>query len=224
MAEPGDPDHPDAAAEPAAPAGEPGRAAAPSDPGADWDDDHIGFASPASLTPKPVRPPEPEPEPQPEPAPIAETPEPEPDLFEPAAPIDEVQEPARPAPTPGWAVETPMPDKTPPNVAGAMNLYANYALILFAVPTLGVSAIIGLLAVTGREPPADPVARSHFIYQQRTLWAAGVVALLGVILVVVNIGVFVLFLVACWTLIRGALGVFRLKAGQPIPDPRHWLI
>ena len=213
MAEPGDPNRPDDAA-PTAPAAH------------DWDDDHIGFASPSSLTPQPVRPPEPEPmpEPEPEPAPVAH--EPAPDLFSalPPEPEPAPQYAARPAPTPGWAVETPVPDRTPPNVAGAMNLYANYALILFAVPTLGVSAVIGLLAVTGREPPADPVARSHFIYQQRTLWAAAVVALLGAILVVVNIGVFVLFALALWTLVRGALGVFRLKAGQPIPDPRHWLI
>lgn len=212
MAEPGDPNHPDDATPKTAPA-----------TGHDWDDDHVGFASPASLTPRPVRPPEPEPapdpvpEPEPEPEPVVD--DREPDLFSAREP-----EPApRPAPTPDWAVETPVPDRTPPNVAGAMNLYAIYALILFAVPTLGVSAIIGLLAVTGREPPADPVARSHFIYMQRTLWTAAVVALLGAILVVVNIGVFVLFALAIWTLVRGAVGVFRLKSGQPIRDPRHWL-
>ena len=207
MAEPGDPNRPDDEA-PKAPAAH------------DWDDDHVGFASPSSLTPQPVRPPEPEPEPEP----AATLPEPEPDLFS-AASLEPQAEPApRFAPTPGWAVETPVPDRTPPNVSGALNLYANYALILFAVPTLGVSALVGLLAVTGREPPADPVARGHFIYQQRTLWAAAVVALLGAILVVVNIGVFVLFALSVWTLIRGAVGVLRLKAGQPIPDPRHWLI
>ena len=206
MAEPGDPNRPDDE-EPEAPASA----------GYDWDDDHIGFASPASLTPQPVR--SPEPEPEPDPAPVGE----EPDLFSPSASAEPGAE-SRPATTPGWAVETPVPDRTPTNITGAMNLYANYALILFAVPTLGVSAIIGLLAVTGREPPADPVARGHFIYQQRTLWAAAVVALLGVILIVVNIGVFALFALAVWTLIRGAVGVIRLKAGQPIPDPRHWLI
>lgn len=199
MAEPGDLNRPDDEEAPEAPA----------PAGHDWDDDHVGFASPSSLTPQPVRAPEPEPEPEP----MAD--ESEPDLFSP---------PPQPAPPPGWAVETPTRDRTPANVSGSMNLYANYALILFAVPTLGVSALVGLLAVTGREPPADPVARSHFIYQQRTLWAAAVVALLGAILVVVNIGVFVLFALAVWTLVRGAVGVFRLKAGRPIPDPLHWLI
>ena len=208
MAEPGDPNRPD------------DEAAVKASPAAhDWDDDLVGFASPASLAPQAVRPPDPEPEPEPTPEP---TPEPifaapEPDLF------SSSPEPA-PVPTPDWAVETPVPNRTPPNVAGSLNLYANYALILFAVPTLGVSAVIGLLAVTGREAPADPVARSHFIYQQRTLWAGAVVALLGAILIVVNIGVFVLFALALWMLARGAHGVFRLKAGQPILNPRHWFI
>lgn len=206
MAEPGDPNRPDdEEAAKAPPAGH------------DWDDDHVGFATPASLTPQPVHRPDPDPAPEPAFAPIAN--EPEPDLFSTAAP-----EPSAAAPTPDWAVETPRPDRTPPNVPGAMNLYANYALILFAVPTLGVSAVIGLLAVTGREAPADPVARSHFIYQQRTLWTGAVVALLGIILIVVNIGVFVLFALALWMLARGAAGVFRLKAGQPILHPRHWFL
>ena len=85
-------------------------------------------------------------------------------------------------------------------------------------------AIAALPAPRGAEMPADPVARSHFIYQQRTLWAGAVVALLGAILVVVNIGVFVLFALALWLLVRGAAGVLRLKSGRPIDDPRHWLI
>ncbi|RZJ79000.1 MAG: serine/threonine protein kinase [Brevundimonas sp.] len=104
-----------------------------------------------------------------------------------------------------------------------MSLYAVYALILFAVPTLGASAALALLAVTGREGPGDPVAGTHFIFQQRTLWTGAVVALLGLILIVINVGVFVLFVVALWLMARGVWGVLRLKAGQPIPNPRGWL-
>ncbi len=102
--------------------------------------------------------------------------------------------------------------------------YTIYAMILFAVPTLGVSAVIGILAVTGRSAPDQAVARSHYVYQQRTLWAAAVAALLGLILIVVNLGVFVLFLLALWTLVRGAAGVLKLKAGLPIAEPRSWFI
>lgn len=167
-------------------------------------------------------------------APVA-TPEPELDLglapIAPAAPVLPVVEPGL---KPGWReqlrqaestiapVQTMARRKTA-SIEGIMGLYSVYALILFAVPTLGVSAAIGLLAVFGREGPSDPVARSHFIYQQRTLYAAAITALLGVILIVIGLGVFVLFVLAVWTLARGAWGVWRLKADRPIDNPRHWL-
>jgi uncharacterized membrane protein len=105
-----------------------------------------------------------------------------------------------------------------------MGLYAVYALILFAVPTLGVSALIALLAVTGRAGPQEPVAASHFIFQQRTLWAGAVAALLGAILIAVGLGVFVLFVLALWLILRGAGGVLKLREGRPMPHPRGWLL
>ena len=199
------------------------------------DHDHdadVGFVSPASLAGRPR---------------ASETvkaaPEREPDLFdapepasapafgaEPVAPlvVEPEPEPVAVAPEPAreeaYRTIPHRPAQTPPAPPRlGMGLYAVYALILFAVPTLGVSALIGLLAVTGREGPSEPLAANHFIYQQRTLWIAAVAALLGAILVVVNIGVFVLFVMAVWVLLRGAYGVLTLKAGKPIRDPRGWL-
>lgn len=212
MAEPGDPQHPDD------------------------HDDHIGFASPASLqgrsrevTPEPTPPPETEADI----APAAE-PEREPDLFDtaavPAAPRIE----RRPAsadsifePTPGFTGhrrEGVVPVQDPPG--GGLGLYAVYALILLAVPTLGVSAVVGLLAVTGRPGPEDALSRTHFIYQQRTLWAAGVAVVAGMILLAapLALGVPVLFLAALWVVLRGATGVWNLKSGRAISNPRSWWI
>ncbi|WP_332677992.1 hypothetical protein [Brevundimonas sp.] len=109
---------------------------------------------------------------------------------------------------------------------GGMGLYAVYALILFAVPTMGVSAVIGLLAVTGRSGPEDALSRSHFIYQQRTLWTAAVAAVAGIILLAAPfaLGVPILFLLALWLVLRGASGVWALKSGHAIADPRGWWI
>ncbi|MGV8929812.1 MAG: hypothetical protein ACOH1E_08660, partial [Brevundimonas sp.] len=109
---------------------------------------------------------------------------------------------------------------------GGMGLYAVYALILFAVPTMGVSALIGLFAVTGRTGPGDDLSSSHFIYQQRTLWAAAVTAVTGVILLAAPfaLGVPILFLLALWVVLRGASGVWTLKSGRAIADPRGWWI
>lgn len=204
------------------------------------DDDLIGFASPASLQGRnrePVAPVEPEPAPSieaeddlfaPAPGPIV-TPVPE----AVAAPTPIPTPPPAPEPVPAWARETPRAEQPagsfarrgeqPSPVDGAMGIYAVYALILFAVPTLGVSALIALVAVTGRAGPKGEIAASHFMFQQRTLWAGAVVALLGGILIAVGLGVFVLFVLAVWLILRGAGGVLKLKAGQPIARPRAWL-
>ena len=200
MAEPGDPKGPDAH-------------------DGDHDHDaHVGFVSPACLVGVP-RAPEPQADasaqPEPEIQAEARSPERERDLFDPPEPA-----PVTPAFTPTAA---PRAFAAPAARPAPMSLYAVYVLILLAVPTLGLSAVLALLAVTGRDGPDEPLAGSHFVYQQRTLWSAAVAAVLGGLLVIVNIGVFVLFLLALWVLARGAFGVLRLKAGRPIDNPRSWL-
>jgi uncharacterized membrane protein len=217
MAEPGDPPH-------------------KTDRGDDHDDDLFGFASPASLQGR-LREPAPEPEPEPE-LTFGSEPEPEP-LLEVEDPLPE-PEPAptpTPEPTPVAASAVFEPSREfatrrrtrgegPDLPGGGMGLYAVYALILFAVPTFGVSAAIALLAVTGRSGPADPLSSSHFIYQQRTLWVAAVAAVAGVILMAAPfaLGVPILFLLALWLVLRGASGIWALKSGRAIDHPRGWWI
>lgn len=177
----------------------------------DDDDALVGFASAESLhgRPRPAEPERAEPEPEP-----------------PAEP--------RPHPIRANAIFEPSPEfrsrerrrEAPAALPGGANLYAIYALILFAVPTLGVSALVGLVAVTGRPGPEEAEARSHFIYQQRTLWTAAVVAVMGVILLAAPfaLGVPLLFALALWTVLRGAAGVWALKSARPIRNPRGWWI
>jgi len=107
---------------------------------------------------------------------------------------------------------------------GATGLYTIYALILFAVPTFGVAAVIGLLMVWMRPKPEQPMARSHFEFQTRTLWIAAIAAAVGVVLIAVNLGVFVLVAMAMWVIVRGAWGVMTLAAGKPVANPRTWMI
>lgn len=232
MAEPGDPNAPQEFEE-----------AAPETAPHDVEhDDLIGFTSPAALQGQTRAPAPPLIEPEPEPEATA----PEPGLIAPepgpvAAPVPGIAAPTSiptpplpREPIPQWARETPISEQPvgsfarrneqPVPIDGAMGLYTVYALILFAVPTLGVSALIALMAVTGRAGPQGDVAVSHFIFQQRTLWAGAVVALLGAILIAVGLGVFVLFVLAVWLILRGAGGVMKLKAGRPIERPRAWLL
>ena len=218
--------------------------AEPGDPNAPDDhDDLIGFASSASLqgrarTPEPGTAARTEPESPAEPDPFTPSAadtfpvEPEPDSAEPASPPETPA--VAPAPVAAASIFEPSPEfaarqrrREPPAIpGGGMGLYAVYALILFAVPTLGVSAIIGLLAVTGRPGPEEPLAQSHFIYQQRTLWAAAVAVVIGLIffLVPFGLGPAIMFIAALLLVARGAAGVWSLKAGRPIADPRGWWI
>jgi len=223
--------------------------AGPGDPREDPDAD-VGFCTPHALAgqarePEPVPVPEPLPEPEPElqAEPIAE---PEP----PVAPIQATVAPmlatASSAPPVSAAITSAKQADTPtdwrsslrqagPTVAerstkkaapigGAVGLFGTYVMILLAVPTFGVSAIFGLLSILARPTPSDDVARSHHVFQQRTLVAAAGVAILGVVLIIVGLGVFVLFVLALWMMVRGAVGVLKLKADQPIANPQSWTV
>lgn len=199
----------------------------PKDPTPDHDpDDLVGFASPRALEGRP-RKPEPEPvvETEPTPEPAAETVEPEPEpVSEPvrqAAPVDAMaalNAAARPSTRSDFGTrDAPAPE-------APLSLTAIYALILFAIPTVGVSAAVGLLAVLFRDPPTDEIWTTHHLYQLRTLWVAAIGAVAGVILIVVNLGVFVLFALALWTVLRGAWGVWLATRGRPVPNPRGWWV
>lgn len=189
------------------------------------DDDHaVGFFSAEALAGR-TRTPEPEPEPEPE----------EPEFeFDAPEPEPEPEPEPKPEPEPDWQDRVSQAGaamrgdqrfgrRKARGVEGSTGLYATYALILLAVPTIGASALLALLSVLGREGPSDPVARSHFVFQQRTLFIAALVAVLGAVLIIIGLGVFVLFVLAIWMMARGAVGVMKLKADQPIADPRKWL-
>jgi len=47
---------------------------------------------------------------------------------------------------------------------------------------------------------------------------------LGVVAATFALGVPTLFFLACWMVLRGASGVWALKAGRPIANPRGWWI
>lgn len=211
-------------------------------------DDLIGFSSVSSLAGtacppgwgRPV---------QPALQPVPVEAEPEPDLFDPvpARPQNRVAalrettfsepesaharphiEPERHVPE-APAHAAPVASRTSSSPAsetaeGEMGLFAVYALLLGAVPTLGASALVALVAVTVRPRPEQALARSHFDFQKRTLWIAAVAAVIGAVLIAVNIGVPALFILAVWTLVRGAWGLMKLARGEAIRNPKQWLI
>lgn len=103
--------------------------------------------------------------------------------------------------------------------AEVASLYVGYALILCAVPTFGLAAAIGLLRAWRAPLPATPLARSHFTFQKRTLIASVGAIVAGVVLILVNVGVFLLFIMSVWTLVRGVTGLRALLQGRRIEQP-----
>jgi len=197
--------------------------AEPGDPKAPQEDDHdhdaqIGFVSPASLSGRRVEATERD---------LFEEPEPAYDPFRSSKPAPLRQTRAgeggaRPAAGRREAVRGDSTPEPAP-IRAPSTLYAVYVLILLAVPTLGVAAVIALLAVWKRRSPEGDFAASHYVYQQRTVWIAAIGAVAGAVLIIVNVGVFILFAAAVWTLARGAYGVMKLRTGRSIPHPTAWL-
>jgi len=203
------------------------------------DDDLVGFSSPASLEAQASlqqavetddlfeRATSAPPEPMPEPAvmtPAFATPSrAEAAPAQAATPVSagSIFEPSREFSTRkhGRNEDAPLPD-------GATGLFTTYALILFAVPTLGVSLLIALLFLRGRPAPDEAVARSHHDFQKRTVIAGVAAGAVGIVLIAAPfaVGVPVLFLLALWMLVRGAKGVLTLKDHRPIRSPRGWWI
>lgn len=108
-------------------------------------------------------------------------------------------------------------------IVDRIGLSATYALILLAVPTFGVAAVVGLASVLWGTEVEDDLGRNHREYQKRTLTIALASIIAGAILIVINVGVFVLFVMLIWTLLRGMRGLRALQQGQKIQNPRGWL-
>lgn len=108
-------------------------------------------------------------------------------------------------------------------IVDRIGLSATYALILLTVPTFGVAAVIGLASVYWGTEVEDALGRNHREYQKRTLLVALGSIIVGALLVVINVGVFVLFAMLIWTLVRGMRGLKALQTGQMIADPKGWL-
>lgn len=107
-------------------------------------------------------------------------------------------------------------------IVDRIGLSANYALVLLTVPTFGVAGVVGLASVWFGPRPEDEAGLAHFAYQKRTFVVAMASIVLGALLVVVNVGVFVLFVMLMWTLWRGVKGLRALQQGQVPANPRGW--
>ena len=96
-----------------------------------------------------------------------------------------------------------------------------YALYLVGL-THGLTIIIGLILAYVSRSAAGPVMQSHYTFQIRTFWIGLLYAAIGVVLTMAVIGIFVLFAVFVWWVVRCVKGLKFAGARQPIPEPTTW--
>lgn len=114
---------------------------------------------------------------------------------------------------------------------------AVYILYLFGWAG-GVSLFIGFVMAYVLKGGAGPMARSHYVFQIRTVWIslvwaffAGLLILVGLPLTLVlvgflflKIGFIALSLIGVWVLVRCLVGLIHAARGEAYPRPRAWLI
>jgi len=87
-----------------------------------------------------------------------------------------------------------------------------------------VTVIAGLvIAYMKRDAFVGTPYHSHMISAIRTFWISLVVGLVGVVLVIVGVGIFILIGLVIWTIFRCVRGLVRAINGQPIENPTGWL-
>lgn len=113
-----------------------------------------------------------------------------------------------------------------------------YALYLLGWVTAGASALVGFVMAYALKGRANPMARSHFVFQIRTGWislivgvAAGLLMLLGLPLMIILVGfallkagILIVTLLGVWVTVRAVVGLIYASRGDPYPRPGAWII
>jgi uncharacterized membrane protein len=113
---------------------------------------------------------------------------------------------------------------TPTDNASAKNLawiaYGLYALG-FVIGITSIAAII--LNYVKRDEVKGTIAGSHFEWQIRTFWFGLLWSVVGMVLMIVLVGWFVLMADLVWVIYRLVVGALALNDGRPIVAGRYGL-
>lgn len=101
----------------------------------------------------------------------------------------------------------------------AVGVYLLYGVGYFT----GISALVGVIIAHVKVDDADPVLRSHYLFQIRTFWIGLLYLAIGFLLWLVLIGIPILAWWFIWSLIRIVRGCLLLVEHKPIANPRSWL-
>jgi uncharacterized membrane protein len=123
---------------------------------------------------------------------------------------------------------TLQPQGTPPVAAGGFdfNQPTIIALLYLASALVGgLTGIIGLvLAFVWKGEPKAEWEVSHYQYLINTFWIGLIGTVVGVVLLMVLIGIFVLIGVGVLVLVRSVMSLINAQKHQPMPNPGSWLV
>ena len=106
---------------------------------------------------------------------------------------------------------------------GAGNVKLVYLLYLVSF-VLGVTAIVGVVFAYVNRGQSDDWVETHYTYLIRTFWIGLLYFAVGGLLAVLIIGIFVIFAVAVWVIVRCVIGLQKIARAEPIADPQSWWI
>ena len=91
---------------------------------------------------------------------------------------------------------------------------------LTGVPIL-IAAVMAYLFRGDVSP--DSWEATHYSYHIRTFWISILLVVVGVVLLLLVIGAFIIWLVPIWVIIRALIPLIKAANRVPMPNPRSWL-
>ena len=97
----------------------------------------------------------------------------------------------------------------------------NYILQIIST-IIGVTGIIAVVIAYINKEDSEDWLQTHYRFQIRTFWIGVLYITLGLFLLQVVIGVFILIFTFFWLVIRCAKGLKQLEKSEPVKNVESW--
>ena len=97
-----------------------------------------------------------------------------------------------------------------------------YGLYAVALVT-GIPMLVGLIVAYIARAEAEPWLQTHYNFLIRTFWVGLALIIIGALTFIFGVGMFLLWIMPLWYVIRVVRGWMWLENKQPVPRPESWL-
>ena len=97
----------------------------------------------------------------------------------------------------------------------------NYILQIIST-IIGITGIIAVIIAYVNRDDSDDWLQTHYRFQIRTFWISVIYITLGVLLLQVMVGLFILAFTFFWLVIRCAKGLKQLSNNEPVKNVESW--